>query len=76
LLKPDEISIEKLERIYGKSDHADRSVFAEYRSNVMLNGGYHYRSTSLGEFTDRFRDKQLTQTVQNRLRLTRNHTQK
>ncbi len=67
-------TISDLERFYQSDEEADKELFAEQRSNIMLYSGEHYnrqRST----FYKRLREvKSITE--EQRLRLTKNHTQK
>jgi hypothetical protein len=67
-------SITDLERLYQADEEADKELFAEQRSNILLYTGEHYnrqRST----FYKRLREtKSITE--EQRLRLTKNHTQK
>lgn len=66
--------ISDLERLYQQDEEADKELFAEQRSNILLYSGEHYnrqRST----FYKRLREvKSITE--EQRLRLTKNHTQK
>lgn len=66
-------SIEQLNELYEKADAADKKVFAEMRSNILLVSGSHYNKVSSKL------DRNLEQMGVNkdkRLRLTKNHTQK
>lgn len=66
--------ISDLERLYQQDEEADRELFAEQRSNILLYSGEHYnrqRST----LYKRLRDTKAISEEQ-RLRLTKNHTQK
>lgn len=67
-------TISDLERFYQSDEEADKELFAEQRSNILLYSGEHYnrqRST----FYKRLREvKSITE--EQRLRLTKNHTQK
>lgn len=67
-------SASDLEALYSADDEADKELFAEQRSNILLYSGEHYnrqRST----FYKRLRDAKAISEEQ-RLRLTKNHTQK
>lgn len=67
-------SLTDLEAIYTDAEQVDHEIFAEMRSNLLLVAGEHYtKKQSL--FYQRVRDsKGLTE--QQKLRLTKNHTQK
>lgn len=69
-----EHSLNELEQFYTDAESVDSDIFAEMRSNVLLINGEHYnRRQSL--FYRRVRDsKELNE--QQKLRLTKNHTQK
>lgn len=67
-------SISDLESLYMAAEEADRELFAEQRSNILLYAGEHYNKLR-SNFYKRLRDvKALTE--EQRLRLTKNHTQK
>lgn len=67
-------SISDLDRLYQSADEQDKELFAEQRSNILMYNGEHYnrlRST----YYKRLREvKSLTE--EQRIRLTKNHTQK
>lgn len=67
-----QLEIDELNRIYDNAEQADKDVFAEQRSNILLVAGDHYTKTS-----DRYRNlirtnKDLSDSQ--KLRLTKNHT--
>lgn len=65
--------IRKLNELYNESEECDRDLFAEQRSNVLLNAGYHYRQAAKN-ILGRFKDVQAPQ--DQKLRLTKNHVAK
>lgn len=68
------LKISDLNKNYQEAESCDQLLFAEQRSNVQLVSGDHYLRRG-SRFWDRVRDtKQLTQ--EQKLRLTKNHTQK
>lgn len=69
------ITHEKLERIYSEAESADREVFAEMRSNVLLVAGEHYQRKGYRHLQDRIRSRQDLSETQ-KLRLTKNLTHK
>ena len=67
-------SISDLEKLYMDADELDKELFAEQRSNILLYSGEHY-NRQRSKLYQRLRDaKSLTE--EQRLRLTKNHTQK
>jgi hypothetical protein len=69
-----EHSLEDLESLYSKADSADKDLFAEQRSNLLLVAGEHYTKKT-ASFFRRLRDsKSVSEEV--KLRLTKNHIQK
>lgn len=71
LERPD---INKLNGNYSDGDSVDQEIFAEMRSNILLVSGEHYNRRQ-SRFYKRIRDsKELSQ--EQKLRLTKNHTQK
>lgn len=63
-----------LNTMYRDADSCDKHIFAEQRSNLLLIAGDHYNKNK-SNFFRRIRDnRDLTQ--EQRLRLTKNHTQK
>jgi hypothetical protein len=67
-------TISDLERFYQTDDEKDKELFAEQRSNILMYSGEHYnrlRST----YYKRLREVK-TLTEEQRIRLTKNHTQK
>jgi len=67
-------SISDLNSMFQKSEDADRELFAEMRSNILLVSGEHY-SKKNNRFWNRLRDSRLLN-VNQKLRLTKNHTQR
>lgn len=60
-----------LEKLYTEADEADRELFAEQRSNILLVTGEHYNKNK-SNFYKRLRDTRgLTQ--EQKIRLTKNH---
>lgn len=66
--------IEDLNKIYDEGVTADKEIFAEQRSNVMLIAGYHYSGKGAKNW-NRIRDLRDVP-AETKLRLTKNHTQK
>jgi hypothetical protein len=67
-------SISELEKLFQEADEQDKELFAEQRSNILMYSGEHYnrlRST----YYKRIRETK-TLTEDQRIRLTKNHTQK
>lgn len=67
-------SANDLDALYQEGDEADKELFAEMRSNVLLNAGEHYNRNRLN-FYRRLRDARSISNEQ-KLRLTKNHIQK
>jgi len=67
-------SVEDLNSMFRKAEDADRTLFAEMRSNVLLASGEHY-SKKNNRFWNRLRDSRLLN-VNKKLRLTKNHLQR
>lgn len=66
--------LNELNTMYRESDACDKAIFAEQRSNLLLIAGDHYNKRQASLFR-RIRDnRELTD--EQRLRLTKNHTQK
>lgn len=65
---------QELDTMYDEADEADKELFAEMRSNILLNSGEHYNRNKLN-FFKRLRDARSLATEQ-KLRLTKNHIQK
>lgn len=68
------LSATELEQLYTDADSADKDLFAEMRSNVLLVTGDHYNRNK-SNFFKRLRDSRGIQEEQ-KLRLTKNHTRK
>lgn len=66
------LDTEKLNRIYRDADSADRDIYSEMRSNVLLVAGDHYKKRSASR--DTRRDNRLT--FDTKLRITKNHIHK
>lgn len=67
-------SVEDLNSMFRKAEDADRELFAEMRSNILLVAGEHY-SKKNNRFWNRLRDNRSLN-VNKKLRLTKNHIQK
>ena len=65
--------IGELNELYRKSESLDKDIFAEQRSNILLVAGDHYTNRRGTE--NNIRDNRDVQNYQ-KLRLTKNHTQK
>lgn len=72
-MEQEELKIGDLNEIYSQAEKADKDVFAEERSNLLLIGGEHY--TKKASFQQRVRDDKSLNDNQ-KLRLTKNHTHK
>lgn len=66
--------IKDLEKMYTQADEADKDLFAEQRSNILLITGEHYNRLR-SNFFRRLRDSRSISTEQ-KIRLTKNHIQK
>lgn len=67
-------SISELDRLYFECDQADKNLFAEMRSNILLVSGEHY-SRRNSQFLERIRTShQLDDRT--KIRLTKNHIQR
>lgn len=66
-------SIDELNGFYMESESVDAEIFSEQRSNILLYAGDHYTKKS-PKFNNRLRD-QKDVTSEQKLRLTKNHTQ-
>jgi len=66
--------LDKLNEYYNKGTEADKEIYAESRSNILLYAGDHY-SKKTYKYFDRLRDSKDLSTEQ-RIRLTKNHTHK
>jgi hypothetical protein len=67
-------TISELEALYQADEDADKELFAEQRSNLLLYSGDHYNKLK-SSFYKRVRDSKSLSEEQ-KLRLTKNHTQK
>ena len=71
---PKKKTIEDLNRLYNESEQINQGLFAEQRTNVLLNIGEHYNKKG-SKFWSRIRDaRNLTE--EQKIRITRNHIQK
>ncbi len=69
------LTIDKLNEIYREAESADKEVFAEQRSNILLIAGEHYSKRGLQKTQNRIRaNSELSETQ--KLRLTKNHIHK
>jgi hypothetical protein len=69
------LKLDELNRIYEEAESADKEVFAEMRSNVLLVAGEHYKKGSGQKFRHTVRSRTDLSEVQ-KLRLTKNHIPK
>lgn len=67
-------TINELDKLYEEGDQADKELFAEMRSNILLNSGEHYNKNK-SQFFKRLRDSRAV-TSEQKLRLTKNHIPK
>jgi len=67
-------TISQLEALYQADEEADKELFAEQRSNLLLYSGDHYNKLQ-SSFYRRVRDSKSLSEEQ-KLRITKNHTQK
>jgi hypothetical protein len=68
------LKIDELNRLYSEGETADKELFAEQRSNILLSAGDHY-SKKHSKWWSRIRESRgLTQ--DQKLRITTNHTHK
>ena len=68
------LTIQKLNDLYTQGDEADKALFAEQRTNILLCSGEHYARRNRAYF-NRIRENQVLSSEQ-KLRLTKNHIQK
>jgi len=66
------VELEELNKIYEEAEQADKDVFAEQRSNILLVAGDHYTRNSQRYLNTVRTNKDLTE--HQKLRLTKNHT--
>ena len=66
-------TVADLNKMFQKAEDADRQIYAEMRSNIMLVSGEHY-SKKNNRFWNRLRDSRMLN-VNKKLRLTKNHIQ-
>lgn len=69
------ITLEKLNSVYNEAEAADREVFAEQRSNILLIAGEHYNKRGAQRTYNRIRSN-ADMTENQKLRLTKNHIHK
>lgn len=74
ILKMKELSHQKLMQLYKEGEDADRGLYAEQRSNLLLVAGNHYAKKG-SRFWNRIRDDQRL-TEEQKIRLTINHMQR
>jgi hypothetical protein len=66
---------EELNRLYERGEEADRSVFSDMRSNLLMIGGRHYNTRTRDAFINQIRaDNDLDE--RQKIRITKNHTAK
>ena len=70
-----ELKAEDLTSWYLKAEEADKRIFAEMRTNLMLVAGEHYQRDSWGKAFERIREAPNLNSFQ-RLKLTKNHMQR
>lgn len=70
-----ELKISDLNHLYSEAESADKEVFSEQRSNILLIAGEHYNKRNSSFYNSRFRDAKDVADSQ-RLRLTKNHIHK
>lgn len=70
-----ELTVDDLNSWYQKAEEADKRVFAEMRTNLMLVSGEHYQRDYWGRAFDRIREAPNLNSWQ-RLKLTKNHIQR
>lgn len=68
----EETKVADLNAAFTEGESADRAIFAEMRSNVLLHSGEHYKKTS-DKILQRLKDSRTSETM--KLKLTKNHTQ-
>jgi len=66
---------EELKSLYDKAESADKALFAEMRSNLLLIAGEHYSKNARRNFVTKLRNAENLSEDQ-KLRLTKNHIQK
>lgn len=69
------LKIDELNRIYEEADSADKEVFAEMRTNILLIAGEHYKKQGSQRYRQNIRTRQDLSETQ-KLRLTKNHIPK
>lgn len=67
-------NLDELEKLYRDADSADKELYSEMRSNVLLIAGEHYSKNVNKHFARLRETNRLTETL--KLRLTKNHTHK
>ena len=68
------LTIQNLNDLYTQGDEADKALFAEQRTNILLCSGEHYARRNRAYF-NRIRENQVL-SLDQKLRLTKNHIQK
>lgn len=69
------LQIDELNRIYEEAESADKEVFAEMRTNILLVAGEHYKRGSGQKYRNTVRSRADLSETQ-KLRLTKNHIPK
>src|SRR5574343_1050350 len=69
-----ELNHSELERLYKEGTDADKSIYAEQRSNMQLVAGNHYSKKTMKAFGRIRDDRSINE--QQKIRITRNHIQR
>lgn len=67
------LNLGELNKLYREGEAADRDVFAEMRSNLLLVAGEHWNKTPTDKYRSHIRESRDLSDVQ-KIRLTKNHT--
>jgi len=67
-------SAEDLAELYTNAESEDKEVFAEMKSNILLESGEHYSKKNLDKYLNRARTANIPEAT--KLRITKNHIQK
>jgi hypothetical protein len=73
MIDADDLSVEKLNELYRKAEDADKELYSEMRSNVLMVSGKHFERTSK-KIWNRMVDARVDS--QTKIRLVRNHIHK
>jgi hypothetical protein len=65
--------LDELNRLYDKAEDADREIFAEMRSNILLVSGEHYSKVNARIASNLRTSSKTTAASEQKLRLTKNH---